>query len=396
MPSPREQRRRVCFVTGTRAEFGLMRSTLEAIRAHAKLKLQLVVTGMHLDPTRGGSVDQIRAKGWTIDRVVPWPAPAFEADNAIQTGEAMAGIARAVSELESQIVLIVGDRVEAFAAASAAHIAGRVVAHVHGGDRALGQVDDSLRHAITKLAHVHFPATKHSAARIARLGEDKWRIHQVGSPGLDDLPAHPVAWPSRPSTSRPGGGRTGETPMPREEPTALVVLHPVDTDGSVEYTRALTVLRAVASIPFHHISIVYPNTDPGAAGIVRCWREHATGARYEVFSDLPRDQFLGRLRNATVLVGNSSSGIIEAASFGTPVIDVGPRQQGRERSQNVTSMPYSEAAIRRELKRLWNNGRPKRFRGRNVYGGGGAGRKIAAVLARVDLGDRTRRKLIAY
>jgi UDP-N-acetylglucosamine 2-epimerase (non-hydrolysing)/GDP/UDP-N,N'-diacetylbacillosamine 2-epimerase (hydrolysing) len=379
MPPPpphKQRRRRVCFVSGTRAEFGLMRSTLEAICAHRKLQLQLVATGMHLDPTRGGGVDQIRADGWTIDRVVPWPAPATQVESAVGTGEAMAALARAISDLKTQIVLVVGDRVEAFAAAAAGHLSGCVVAHVHGGDRALGQVDDSLRHAITKLAHVHFPATSRSAGRVARLGEDGWRIHRVGSPGLDDVRAHIV---------------------PRKGHTALVVLHPVDADESVEFERARTVLRAVSSFPFDRVAIVYPNTDPGAAGIVRCWHRHATGARFELFPDLPRPQFLGLLRGATMLVGNSSSGIIEAASFGTPVIDVGPRQLGRERSKNVTSVPYSEAAIQRALARIWNDGRPKLFRGRNVYGGGGAGRRIAEVLARLDLHDpRLRRKLIAY
>ena len=379
MPSPRDQRRRVCFVTGTRAEFGLMRSTLTAIRAHPKLELQLIVTGMHLDRSRGGGVEQIRTDGWKIDRLVRWPAPRSETDNAIRTGQAMAEIARAIADLKSQIVLVVGDRVEAFAAAAAGHITGAVVAHVHGGDRALGQVDDSLRHSITKLAHVHFPATKQSAARVARLGEDRWRIHQAGSPGLDDLTPNPL--PSRGEGVR----------------RALIVLHPVDADESIEFERARTILRAVASIPFDRVAIAYPNTDPGAAGIVRCWRERAAEERFDVFPDLPRPQFLGLLRDATVLVGNSSSGIIEAASLGTPVIDVGPRQRGRERSQNVTNVPYSETAVRRALKRIWNNGRPKRFRGRNVYGGGGAGRKIADVLARLDLPDpRLRRKLIAY
>ena len=373
-----------------------MRSTLEAIRANPKLELQLVVTGMHLDPSRGASIGQIRAEGWKIDRVVTWPAPTSQAENAVQTGAAMARIAQAISDLKSEIVLVVGDRVEAFAAAAAGHLAGCVVAHVHGGDRALGQVDDALRHAITKLAHVHFPATKQSAARIAKLGEDKWRIHLVGSPGLDELDGLNVAWASRPCISRCSGGRMGGTPMPREERNALVVLHPVDADARAEYARARNVLRAVASIPFERITIVYPNTDPGSAGIVRCWREHARGDRFKVFPDLPRAAFLGRMRGAAVMVGNSSSGIIEAASFGTPVVDVGPRQLGRERSQNVTNVPYSEAAIRRALKRNWNYGHPKRFRGRNVYGSGGAGLRIARALAGLKIDDRTRRKLIAY
>src|SRR6202035_4459685 len=146
------------FVTGTRAEFGLMRSTLVAIAAHPRLELQTIATGMHLDRARGHSIDAIRADGWHVDRIVPWDAKRASTPpgSARCTGSAMAGIAAALEELDSDIVLVVGDRVEAFAAAAAGHISGRVVAHVHGGDRAAGQVDDALRHAITKLSHIHF------------------------------------------------------------------------------------------------------------------------------------------------------------------------------------------------------------------------------------------------
>ena len=158
----------VCFVTGTRAEFGLMRSTLLAIRAHPRLRLQIVATGMHLDRSRGYSLDSIRTEGWTVDRVVPWkPAGSrTPTGTAKNTGVAVAALAGAFEELQSDVVLFVGDRVEAFAAAAAGHLGGRAVAHVHGGDRAAGQADDSLRHAITKLAHVHFPATAGSERRV--------------------------------------------------------------------------------------------------------------------------------------------------------------------------------------------------------------------------------------
>src|SRR4051794_1816336 len=181
------KRRRICFVTGTRAEFGLMRTTLAAIRAHPSLQLQIVVTGMHLDRAHGRSLDAIRAEGWRVEGVVPWPRSTSPAGTARSTGLATAGIAQTLERLRSDVVLVVGDRVEAFAAAAAGHLSGRAVAHVHGGDRALGQVDDSLRHAITKLSHVHLPATKASAARIIRLGEDRWRVHRVGTPGLDGI-----------------------------------------------------------------------------------------------------------------------------------------------------------------------------------------------------------------
>src|SRR6478735_11398044 len=183
-----ERRRRICFVTGTRAEFGLMATTLRAIRDHPRLQLQIVVTGMHLSRAHGRSKASIEAERWKIDRTVPWPEDKHDPSaTAKHTGAAMARLADVFGSLDSDLILIVGDRVEAFAAAAAGHIGARAVAHVHGGDRALGQVDDALRHAITKLAHVHFPATPASAERIAKLGEDAWRIHLVGAPGIDGI-----------------------------------------------------------------------------------------------------------------------------------------------------------------------------------------------------------------
>ena len=389
MPPEPTRRRRICFVSGTRAEFGLMRSTLRAIENQPKLQLQLVITGMHLDRTRGRNIDEIRREGWRIDAVVPWKNAKSQSELARQTGLATARLSQVISNLKSEIVLVVGDRVEAFAAATAAHLSGGVVAHVHGGDRALGQVDDALRHAITKLSHIHFPATRQSAQRIAKLGEDRWRIHRVGTPGLDDFAA---------LMGGRGSGRAAARPDPRppNKPYALLVLHPIDANEGVEFDRARAVLRAVESIPFENVVIVHPNNDPGAGGIVRCWRDLPKPERFIVLPNAPRDRFLALMRDAAVVVGNSSSGIIEAASFGTPVIDVGPRQLGRERSQNVTNVPYSEPLLRRALRHIWNDGRPKRFAKRNVYGGPGAGKRIARVLSTLRLDARLRRKLIVY
>jgi len=370
------RKRRICFVTGTRAEFGLMESALRAIRSHPALQLQLIVTGMHLDRSRGRSINRIRAAGWKIDRTIPWPEARTPADAAARTGEAMAGLARAMARLRPDIALVAGDRVEAFAAASAAHISGAVVAHVHGGDRAAGQVDDSLRHAITKLAHIHLPATTQSAARIRRLGEQAWRIRRVGSPGIDDAALIPRR-------------------RARGAPFLLYLLHPADVDEAVEYLRAKLVLRAAMQMEVPIVAI-YPNNDPGAAGIVRALQEHRSDRLVRVRRDVPRDEFLELLRDAVALVGNSSAGIIEAATFGTRVVDVGPRQQGRERSENVTSVPCRAGAITRALGKIWNGGRPRRWAGVNVYGGGGAGHKIAQVLSNFPLDARTSRKLIAY
>lgn len=394
------RRRTVCFVTGTRAEFGLMRSTLTAMAAHPELELQIIATGMHLDPSRGKSIDEIVAAGFKVHCIVPWGAEGDGSQTyaAVQTGRAITEMARGFEEIGTQIVLVVGDRVEAFAAAAAGHIAGRVVAHVHGGDRALGVVDDSLRHAITKLAHVHFPATRKSAGRIRKLGEDAWRIHRVGSPGLDGIKAQAAA----------SSQLLERFPHLHRYRYALLALHPETADAGVEGRKARTILAAMRDTGFDAIVVIYPNNDPGSAGIAGTWeaeaREHrprsaTTGSSartdIEFCRDLPRSSFLALLRDAALLVGNSSAGIIEAASFGTPVIDVGRRQEGRERSRNVIHVVYRRETIQNALIRIWNDGRPQRSGAMNVYGGGGAAHRIADALARLDV-KQFGRKLIAF
>jgi len=386
MASTRTIKRNVCFVTGTRADFGLMRSTLLAIQRDPALRLQLIVTGMHLDRSRGQSIRAIRKAGWKIDHVVRWPISSSQASTAVATGRAMAHLAESFGKLKSEIVLVVGDRVEAFAAASAAHVSGRAAAHVHGGDRALGLVDDSLRHAISKLAHVHFPATSQSARRLRKLGEDSWRIHTVGSPGLDDL--------SEAETWETIGGRF---PSLRRRRFALVVLHPSTPQSGAERLVAEILLAAVERAGVEQAVIVYPNNDPGADGIMACWAQAARrgNANWHFCRDLPRPLYLGLLRDAVMLVGNSSSGIIEAASFGTPVVDVGSRQSGRERGKNVRNVAASPAALQRAIREAWNNSKPRRFGNENPYGSGNAGSSIAACLARLDVPLHVR-KLIAY
>ena len=389
--------RTICYVTGTRAEFGLMQSTLLAIQSHPRLRLQLIVTGMHLDPAHGRTINQIRREGFSIDATIPWkPAGDNQTQLAEETGRAIARLAAAFGELKPDIVLVTGDRVEAFAAATAAHLSGRILAHVHGGDRAQGQVDDSLRHAITKLAHIHFPATSESAQRIAKLGEDKWRIHQVGSPGIDGIRNACASWPEI--------LREIEQHVLLKRRYALLLLHPSCANDQVEHDRALKLCRDTFNTGFDHLIVVCPNNDPGSSGIMRAWRGMADIAacmseirnHLTIVEDLPRPAFLGLLRDAAVLVGNSSAGIIEAASFGTPVLDVGPRQAGRQRGQNVTTVPFRQTAIRRALKQIWNDGHPRRYPKTNPYGAGDTARRIAKALATIAITPRLQKKLIAY
>ncbi|MFI5379902.1 MAG: UDP-N-acetylglucosamine 2-epimerase [Tepidisphaerales bacterium] len=382
MPS-RTRAIRVCFVTGTRAEFGLMKPVLEAIQRRRGLRLQILATGMHLDRRHGYTLRQIRADGFVVDATVPWPTAAGIGQ---ATGRAIAGLAAAYGKLRPDVVLVVGDRVEAFAAATAAHLSHRLVAHVHGGDRAAGQVDDSLRHAITKLSHIHFCATAASARRVLRLGEDSQWVFNVGSPAADGIveqAAAPEEIVQRYPDLEPGR-------------YLLLLLHPAVPDAAVERRRAELVLSACRMTGARRIVIIYPNNDPGAKGIISAWERHRREADLVIEKSVPRGVFLGLMRDAAALAGNSSSGIIEAASFGTPVVDIGPRQSGRECSRNVLRCAYDFAGISGVLGRIWNCGCPRRCRCRNVYAQGGAGARMADVLASLAQRTPVRLKLIGY
>ncbi|MGA2500010.1 MAG: UDP-N-acetylglucosamine 2-epimerase [Tepidisphaeraceae bacterium] len=382
MPS-RPRSLTVCFVTGTRAEFGLMKPVLQAIQRRRGLRLRIVATGMHLDRRHGYTFQDIGNEGFVVDATVPWSRTG---DVAKAAGLAIAGLAAAYAKLKPDVVLVAGDRVEPFAGAVAAHLSHRLVAHVHGGDRAAGQVDDSLRHAITKLSHVHLAATAASARRILRLGEDRAWVFNVGSPGNDGIVEQAAA--TAEVARRYPGLKPGRY--------ALLLLHPALPDDEVERRRAELVLSACRGTGFERIVVVYPNNDPGARGIMAAWEQHRRDADLVIEKSLPRGVFLGLMRDAAVLVGNSSSGIIEAASFGTPVVDVGPRQLGRECSRNVVHCPYDSAGIAGVLGRIWSSGRCRRSRCRNVYGQGGAGVRMADILASLAGRRPTWLKLIRY
>ena len=390
------KRRRICFVTGSRAEFGLMESTLRAIRSHPGLKLQIIATGMHLDPTYGKPLSALFDAGFKPTETVRWSLKAGISPvmYSFAAGSTMTLFGLEYEHLKPHIVLLVGDRVEIFAAAAAAHLMEIPVAHVHGGDRALGHLDDTLRHVITKLSHIHFPATKASAQRLARLGEDEWRIKMVGSPGLDGIQKLAAPWSQF--------ARLNPSLEPRRY--AILLFHPASSDLVREAKVASDLFPEILGAGFDHVVILFPNNDPGSRGIRFAWASLEKSLRRDsemckcatVVRDLPRPQFLGLLRDAAVLIGNSSAGIIEAASFGTPVINIGDRQKGRERNANVIDVPANAAAIRRALKKVWNNGRPIRFPKKNIYGSGRTSEKIAHILANIPLDERLRRKLIAY
>ncbi len=378
----RKPLRRIAVITGTRAEYGLLRSTMEAVDKHPDLQLQLAVTGMHLLKKFGHTVDEIVKDGWRIDARVRMQAGDDSGiDQATGLSRGIAGLARFLEQAKSEIVVVLGDRIESTAGALAAVTTGRVLAHIHGGDVAPGDFDDSLRHAMTKLAHLHFAATPSAARRIIRMGERPDRVYCAGAPGLDRLLELARRTPKR-------NGPSGR---------ALVVHHACGRPADRERRTMNWVLQAVEAaglVP----TIVYPNTDRGHTGIVQAietFRRRADNGSVRVVRSLARDRYLQLLIEADVLVGNSSSGLIEAASAGTATVDIGPRQTGREASGRcVVHADESLSSIREALHRAMGK-RP--FIGRkSVYGDGTAGQAIADVLARTNLDDNLRRKAITY
>jgi UDP-N-acetylglucosamine 2-epimerase (non-hydrolysing)/GDP/UDP-N,N'-diacetylbacillosamine 2-epimerase (hydrolysing) len=385
--------RRVLVLTGTRAEYGLLSSSMTAIRDRERLTLQVVATGMHLSPRHGRTVEEIREDGFDVDREVLMQ---FDGDTgtamAKSLGVGTAGLAEAFASLDPDLVLLLGDRDEALAGALAASHMNVPVAHVHGGDSMHGAIiDDSIRHAITKFAHLHFPVSELSAERVRKLGEEPWRVTTVGAPGLDDVLAGAYDDPA--SVLDHHGLDPGE-------PLLLVVQHPVTTRAERAGEQMAATLDAASAFDASTV-VIYPNSDAGGDRMIaEIESRDASGfeGAFRSFRSLPRREYLGLMAAADAMVGNSSSGIIEAPSFGLPVVDVGPRQEGRERAENTLSVPHETDAIREAVERcLTDDAFRERVRDcENPYDYGGAGERICERLAEVELGEDLLRKRLTY
>ncbi len=321
---------KITVVTGSRAEFGLLRPVIHAINACDTLEISLIATGLHLLNDKE-TLDEIRRE-FEIASIVPMQSDE-QSDLGTRDGDVRAlgcgiiGLGSAFRELKSDAVVVLGDRIEAFAAASAASIGGRLVAHIHGGDRAEGVADEAIRHAITKLSHIHFPATQQSLERIIKLGENpKWVFH-VGSPALDGLVDIP------PLNDDELVSLGIKNPAER---FAVILHHPCGLDHKTEYCVMSSILKS-AELCFGEDQriIMLPNHDAGRSAIDDAIADRPT------ISHIPRNQWMGLLLRANILIGNSSAGLIEASALGLPVLNIGPRQRGRERASNVTDIPIN-------------------------------------------------------
>lgn len=376
------QRRRIAYVSGTRADFGLMESTLRAIDAAPELELAIVVTGMHLDPAYGYTVDEIVATGLDVSQRIEIeqgvPSGALMAKNI---GRMVVGFTEAFEQLRPDVVLVLGDRGEMLAAAVAALHLQIPICHIHGGERS-GTVDEPVRHAVSKLANFHFVATEESRDRLIRMGEAQDHVILTGAPGLDGL--QDMAGDAPAVLAKYG--------LDPALPFAILLYHPVVQEAEAAIASTDMLLDALAAIDLQVLALK-PNSDAGSAGILDRLEHGAARGAVHLVTHLPRRDYVTLLKAAVLLIGNSSSGIIEAATFGTPVVNIGSRQDMRQRSGNVFDAQTSGESIAQALAAALAAGRRST---RNVYGDGHAGARIVDALVKLPFDASEAAKINAY
>jgi UDP-hydrolysing UDP-N-acetyl-D-glucosamine 2-epimerase len=381
--------RRVGVVTVSRSDYGHLRTVLEGICRAPDLELVLFVGGMHLDAGFGSTVREIEADGFPIADRIPMLEPGDSPEAvAASTGHGVEGFARAFARHRPDLLVVLGDRIEMLAAAVAALPFALPVAHIHGGEVSEGAMDNQSRHAITKLAHLHFASAEVHARRIAQMGEESWRIHAVGAPGLDRIA-------TMESLSREA--LAAELGMPAGGPWLLVTFHPVTLEYRDTASHVDELLAALDKTD-GTLVITYPNADTSGRLIIVRLEEFAArhAGRARLARNLGDRLYLSLLRHADVMIGNSSSGLIEAPSFGLPAVNVGARQRGRVRGANVIDVKPERGEILRGIETAQTPAfRAHARAAANPYGDGHAAPRIMEVLRTVPLNARLVQKRFA-
>ncbi|MNB76736.1 UDP-N,N'-diacetylbacillosamine 2-epimerase (hydrolyzing) [compost metagenome] len=378
--------KKVLVVTGTRADYGIYFPILKAIKADSDLELHLLVTGMHLSPQYGYTIEHIRADGFRISATVDCLLQgATHANMARSVGLAILGMTQAVESINPDYVVVLGDRGEMLAAAIVASHMNIPVAHLHGGEVS-GTIDESVRHAISKLAHIHFPATEASRERLIRLGEDPWRIQVVGAPRIETILNADL--PILTEVKR-------RYRLDNIDSYLLFAYHPVTTEtGDLEDLRGMVNVLANSG---KDVVCIHPNADAGTEGITGVYREFADCRNLYWITSFEQMDYLTILKYTDVLIGNSSSGIIEAASFHVPVINIGSRQAGRERSDNIFDIGENADELAAALDYvLTDDCRKAMQKVENVYEKAGTSALIVRALKDISNPERWIQKSIAY
>jgi GDP/UDP-N,N'-diacetylbacillosamine 2-epimerase (hydrolysing) len=374
------RRRRICVVTGSRAEYGLLRWVLGGIREFNDLELQLVVTGTHLSPEFGLTYRTIEQDGFHIDARVEMLLSSDTAVGATKSlGLGLIGFADACTALRPDVLVVVGDRYEILAAAASAMIARVPIAHIHGGEATEGAIDESVRHAVTKMAHLHFVATEEYRRRVLQLGEQPERVFLVGGLGVDAIQR--LALLERDELERALDFALGKRNL-------LVTFHAATLEEDSARAQVGELLTALAELRDTHCIFTLPNADTETHTITRLIEkfvaEHPRLSK--AFRSLGDLRYLSCMKHCDAVVGNSSSGLTEAPTFRKGTVNIGDRQRGRLRAASVIDCEPNVVAIRAALRRLYSAEFVAQLpRTVNPYGEGGASEKIVQTLRTVSL-----------
>jgi UDP-hydrolysing UDP-N-acetyl-D-glucosamine 2-epimerase len=372
--------RRICVFTGTRAEYGLLYWLLKEMQAEPRIGLQLLVSGSHLASEFGETWRQIVADGFAIDAKVDM---LLASDEPVAVAKSMAlglaGVAEALDRLKPDLLVLLGDRYEALAAAEAAMLLRIPIAHIHGGEATEGAIDDSIRHAITKMAHLHFAATELYRERILQLGEAPERVFTVGAPGLDHIDNTKLI--DRRELECDLGFQFGDRNL-------LITYHPATLDPASPAAAVRRLFDALGRMPEVRVIMTKSNADVGGRAINAMVDDYASQrpGRVLAVSSLGQQRYLSVMAQVDAVVGNSSSGIIEAPAMGKPTVNIGPRQQGRARAPSVIDCADDKDAIVAAIGcALSPAAQATAARRESPYGTGGASKRIKDVLATVEL-----------
>lgn len=367
-------KRKICVITGARAEYGLLRWVMQGIQDDSGLTLQIIATGMHLSPEFGLTFREIEQDGFQIDRKVEMLTSSdTPVGIAKSMGLGLSGFADALNELHPDLIVVLGDRFEIFSAVSAALVARIPVAHVHGGETTKGSIDEALRHSITKMSHLHFVAAEEYRQRVIQLGEQPDRVFMVGGLGVDNIKRMKLL--DREALEQSLGIQLGEKSL-------LVTFHPVTLETGTAADQMAALLAVLDGQHDTQLVFTMPNADTDGrvlkTMIEQFVAQHANSCAYTSLGQL---RYLSCLAHVDGVVGNSSSGLLEAPSFQKGTINIGDRQRGRLQAASVINCEPTRESITTALKHLYSAGFHTGLRNvRNPYGEGGASEKILATL----------------
>jgi GDP/UDP-N,N'-diacetylbacillosamine 2-epimerase (hydrolysing) len=374
--------RKICVVTGTRAEFGLLRWLMQEIQHEPELELQVLATGMHLSPEFGLTYREIEQAGFVINAKVEMLLSADTASAVTKSmGLGLISYADAFDRLAPDLIVVLGDRFEIFAATAAALIAGIPVAHLHGGETTEGAFDEAIRHSITKMSHLHFVAAEEYRRRVIQLGEQPETVFLVGGLGIDAIKR--IKLLDRVALEESLGFKFGQRNL-------LITFHPVTLEGQISSGQQMDeLLAALGELDDTHLLFTMPNADTGGRELAAMVNQFAaTRQNVRVYTSLGQLRYLSCMKYVDAVVGNSSSGLAEAPSMGIATINIGDRQKGRLSASSVINCEPTQQSISRALSTVFDPSfRSTLTSTKNPYGSGGASEKIAKIIKNYDLKD---------